>query len=165
MLLLSSCSSISGGAYDRSPNMGPQPSLSERSLKISTEPTGNFYYGRRYHVNKTRFWGYLRKPRQSWANSRLVIMSERDTRQPDRLHEDGPPNFRHGFDQNYEYRITGGYTGRKIYDPNSNLFIPEFKATSYTIVDRSPGWLFSPKDHYDPNLITLTNRSVEQTHF
>jgi len=161
-ILLNSCSGVSGyGAYG-SPNMGNDISTAERSLQISTEPTGNFYYGRRYHVNKTRFWGYLRKPRQSWAQSKLVIMNERVRSQPDRLPENGPKNFRHGNDQNFEYKITGNYTGQKIYDPNSNLFLPEFRATNYSVINRDPQWLFTPQDHYNPTSITLINSSVQR---
>lgn len=161
-ITLNNCAGT-GGVYPGSsgkPNMGNHPSPQERSLKISSEPRGDFYYGRRYFVYKTRFWGYLRSPGQPWSEAKLVVMNENSTYQPDRLPEDGPYDERHGFDQNYEYRITGSYTGRKIYEPNSNLFLPEFRATGYTVVDRNPGWLFSPSDHYNPSLITLTNKSV-----
>ncbi|GAA5494262.1 hypothetical protein Rhal01_00421 [Rubritalea halochordaticola] len=158
-LTLTNCAGTYGG-YGK-PNMGTTPTTEERSLQISSEPTGNFYYGRRYFVYKTRFWGYLRKPRQPWSEAALVIMNENSTYQPDRLPEDGPYDERHGYDQNYNYKITGSYTGRKIYDPNSNLFLPEFRATSFKLIDRSPGWLFSPADHYNPSVITLTNRSVQ----
>ena len=73
----------------------------------------------------------------------------------DRLPEMGPPGQRYGFDQNYEYRIEGSFNGRKAYDPNSNQILPEFRATKFTVIDRNPGWLFSPKDHYDPYRFTL----------
>lgn len=145
------------------PNMGPppQPGAEQiRAREIANEPTGDFFYARRYFVEKTRFWGYLRKPRQPWSESRLVVVNESSILQPDRLPEDGPWNARHGFDNNYEYRITGRYTGRKIYDPASNLFLPEFLANSYTRLETKPGWLFTPKDHYNPNVITLLNKSI-----
>lgn len=165
LVTFSSCAGT-GGYYGGggAPNMGSHPSAAERSLKISSEPRGDFYYGRRYFVYKTRFWGYLRTPGQPWSEAKLVVMNENSTHQPDRLPEDGPYDARHGFDQNYDYRITGFYTGRKIYDPNSNLFLPEFRATGYTVVDRNPGWLFSPSDHYNPSLITLVNGSVQVPH-
>ena len=54
--MLHSCSTASGGAGTYgSPNMGG-PSAEVRAAEIASEPTGNFYYGRRYFVKKTRFW-------------------------------------------------------------------------------------------------------------
>jgi hypothetical protein len=151
-VLLCQCGSTLGGG-----NLGG-PSQEERSAQIASEPTGNFYYGRRYYVEKTRFWGYLREPRQPTTRARLVMMREDRKPTPDRLPEDGPPGQRYGFDHNYEYRIYGHYTGRNAYDPNSNQFLPEFMLTGYELLDRQPGWLFSPADRYDRNRITMTPR-------
>ena len=44
--------------------MGLLPTVSDRKAQIAAEPRGDFYYGRRYFVEKTRFWGYLREPGQ-----------------------------------------------------------------------------------------------------
>ena len=134
------------------------PSIEQRSLSIASEPSGDFFYGRRYHVEKTRFWGYLRQPRQSWKSSRLVMMREDQLNVPDRLPEDGKQGHRHGYDQNYEYRIEGYYTGRNVYDPNSNQILPEFMLTGYEVVDRDPGWIFTPQDRYHPARMTLSPR-------
>ncbi|TAE76167.1 MAG: hypothetical protein EAZ65_08945 [Verrucomicrobia bacterium] len=134
------------------------PTLEERQMAIASEPAGSHFYGRRYHVEKTRFWGYLRRPREAWNKSRLVIFREDQKRAPDRLPENGPPGQRYGFDQNYEYRIEGYFTGREAYDPNSNQFLPEFMLTGYEAVNRKPGWLFRPDDNYDPHRITLYPR-------
>ncbi len=60
---LCQCAGSTGGSGG-SPNMGG-PTQAERNAAIANEATGDFYYGRRYHVKKTRFWGYLRQPRQS----------------------------------------------------------------------------------------------------
>ncbi|MFT4175815.1 MAG: hypothetical protein QM627_04095 [Luteolibacter sp.] len=152
VLMLCQCSTTSGPG-----NMGG-PTVEERNAKIASEPTGNFYYGRRYYVKKTRFWGYLRSPRQSWDRAKLVMMREDKKLAPDRFSEDGPPGRRYAFDQNYEYRITGHYTGRQVYDPNSNQILPEFMLTGYEVLDRQPGWLFRPSDRYDPNRMTLQPR-------
>lgn len=162
---LSSCVNTSS-TTGRTANMGTQPKAGAtllRERQIASEPTGNFFYARRYFVEKTRFWGYMRKPRQPWSEAKLVVMNESSMRQPDRLPEDGPWNARHGFDNNYEYRITGHYTGRKVYEPSSNLFLPEFKATGYTRLKTKPGWLFSPQDNYSPTKVTLVNKSVVRT--
>ncbi len=151
-LALSQCAQLGGAG-----NMGG-PTVEERQAAIASEPTGDFFYGRRYHIEKTRFWGYVRKPRQPWSRAQLVMMREDRQTQPDRLPEDGPPGQRFGFDQNYEYRLRGHFTGREAYDPNSNQFLPEFMLTGYELIDRNPGWLFTPQDRYDPRRITLTPR-------
>jgi len=152
VLTLTQCGGSMGAG-----NMGG-PLREERDAKIASEPTGNFYYGRRYFVQKTRFWGYLRQPRQSWDKSKLVLFREDRKTNPDRLPENGPDGRRYAFDQNYEYRIHGYYTGRTAYEPNSNQFLPEFMLTGYEVVDRNPGWLFRPDDSYDPLRITLYPR-------
>ena len=138
------------------------PTAEERALQIANEPTGSFYYGRRYHVDKTRFWGYLRQPQQSSMAAKLVMMCEDKKQVPDRLPEEGPKDQRHGFDQNYEYRIWGHYTGRKAYDPNSNQILPEFMLTDYELLEREPGWLFTPKDRYHPKRVSL--RPMQERH-
>lgn len=158
MLLASCAGGYTGGGTFGSPNMGGPATMEERQAQIAGEPKGSFHYGRRYYVEKTRFWGYLRKPGQSADSAKLVIFNESRKRNPDRLSEAGPPGQRYGFDQNYEYRIYGHYTGQKIYEVNSNQFLPEFMLTSYQVVDKNPGWLFSPKDHYNPQSITLIKR-------
>jgi hypothetical protein len=109
-------------------------------------------------VHKTRFWGYLRKPGRPAKDSQLVVFLESQKLNPDRLPETGPPGQRYGFDQNYEYRIWGRYTGRKVYDVNSNQFLPEFLLQDYQLLDKQPGWLFQPSDQYHPKRITLLSR-------
>jgi len=154
---LGACGDGSNQGVYGPPNLGG-PTVAERKAKIASEPTGSFYYGRRYYVQKTRFWGYLRKPRQSASNAKLVIFNESKKRNPDRLPEAGPVGQRYGFDQNYEYRIRGYYTGETVYEVNSNQFLPEFMLTGYEVVERKPGWLFSPKDHYNPESLTMRPR-------
>ena len=151
--ILTHCGSSSMGVA----NMGG-PTVEERDAKLANEPTGEFFYGRRYFVEKTRFWGYLRQPRQPWSRAKLVIFKESQKANPDRLPEDGPAGQRYAFDNNYEYRIHGYYTGKEDYEPNSNQFLQEFMLTGYELVDRSPGWLFRPNDHYEPLRITLVPR-------
>lgn len=131
------------------------PSVEQRNASIATEPTGNFYYGRRYFVEKTRFWGYVRHARQPWSQAKLVIMREDKKSTPDRLPENGPPGQCYGFDANSEYRLYGYYTGKESYEPNSNQFLPEFMLTHYECLNRQPGWLFKPIDRYDRYRITM----------
>lgn len=123
--------------------------IETRRIAIANEPRGNWYIGRRYYIARTQFWGYLRRPGQSWDESRLVIFNEHQYRQPDRVPEepeDGSPA--HGYDHNYEYRIFGYYTGDTVYDPNSNLFLPEFKLTGAELITATPGFLFHPTERY-----------------
>ncbi|HEX5790104.1 MAG TPA: hypothetical protein VFY13_03075 [Luteolibacter sp.] len=134
------------------------PTLEQRELAIATEEQGDFYYGRRYYVEKTRFWGYLREPRTPWRSAKLVMMREDLCRVPDRLPEEGPPGQRYGFDQNHEYRVRGHFSGRKAYDPNSNQILPEFIPTSFELINPDPGWLFQPDDRYHPKRINLLPR-------
>jgi hypothetical protein len=134
------------------------PTVEERDAQIACEPTGDFFYGRRYYVEKTRFWGYLRQPRQPWSRAKLVIFKEDKKTNPDRLPEDGPPGQRYGFDNNFEYRIRGYFTGRPSYEPNSNQDLPEFMLTGYEVVNRNPGWLFRPDDRYNRFQITVYPR-------
>ena len=155
--LLCQCAINSSSGGGGPANMGG-PTVEERKAAIASEATGDFLYGRRYYVQKTRFWGYLRNPRQSADKAKLVIMREDRKLNPDRLPENGPAGQRYGFDQNYEYRIRGSYTGETSYDPNSNQILPVFLATGYEVVDRDSGWLFSPSDHYNPLSITLRPR-------
>lgn len=151
--LLTQCGSSSMGGG----NLGG-PTLEERNAKIASEPPGDYYVGRRYFVEKTRFWGYLRQPRQPWSRAKLVMMREDKKHTPDRLSESGPAGQRYAFDHNFEYRIRGSYSGEQAYDPNSNQFLAVFRLTGYEVVDRQPGWLFRPDDRYVRNRITMTPR-------
>jgi hypothetical protein len=149
--LLPSCQITAGG-----------PLLEARNQAILAEPRGDFWIGRRYFVDKVRFWGYLRRPGQLWDNAQLVVMDESRIKTPDRLPEmpaDG--GLAHGFDHNYDYRISGSFTGRKVYDPNADMELPVFSPGSYEVMNRTPGFLFSPNDRYSPKYIPA--REVSRT--
>jgi hypothetical protein len=75
-LLLTSCAST---------DVSPQ--LETRRMAIASEPPGDYYIGRRFTIERTHFWGYLRRPQQPWAESKLVVMGERMQKTPDRLPE------------------------------------------------------------------------------
>lgn len=150
-LVLCQCAGFFGSG-----NMGG-PTLEERKATIASEARGDHYIGRRYYVKKTRFWGYVREPRQGWNRAKLVVVREDKKRQPDRLPESGGGR-NYGYDQNYEYKLRGYFTGQKVYDPNSNQILPEFMLTGYDVLNRNPGWLFRPNDRYDPYRITLVPR-------
>lgn len=127
-----------------------QPQIDARNHAILSEPRGDFFIGRRYYIERTQFWGYLRRPGQSWDSARLVVFNESRKQAPDRLPElPAGDGMAHGYDHNREYRIYGHFTGQKVYDPNSDLFLPEFMLSNYEVHNESPGWLFNPKEKYD----------------
>ncbi len=151
LLLLPSCESTGGGAI-----------VAARNQAILAEPPGDYWIGRRYFVHKVRFWGYVRRPGQLWEKSQLVLMDESRLKTPDRVKEaptDGSPA--HGFDHNFEYRLTGQLTGRKVYDPNADMELPLFAPGSFQVINRTPGFLFSPNDRYNPKYIPA--REVHRT--
>lgn len=125
------------------------PAQEAQIAVIKAEPRGAHFIGRRYYVEKTRFWGYVRRPGEPWQKSRMVVINEDVCRTPDRLPELGLGEHGYGFDHNYEYKLQGRFTGEEVYDPNANLFLPEFRLESYELISANPGFLFSPDDRYD----------------
>lgn len=95
-----------------------------------------------------------RQPGQTWRTAQLVIMDESACRTPDRLPE-YTGNPRYAYDNNYEYRVYGKYTGKYGYEPNSNLRLPIFKPTRFEVANTTPGWLFKPSEKYDTGAVTL----------
>lgn len=138
-LLLSSC---------ESPQIAAQ--IEARRAEIAAESAGDYFIGRRFHIDRTHFWGYVRRPRESWDTSKLVIMNEKVKATPDRLPE-GPSvsNDSFGYDHNYEYKLKGYYSGRRIYDPNSDLKLLEFVLQDYQLIKPKAGWLFKPNEKFN----------------
>jgi hypothetical protein len=120
--------------------------LIDRNNRILQEPRGDYWIGRRVCVKGTRFWGYVRRPGQLWESGQLVIMNERIKRTPDRLPEGEDSESHFQFDVNREYQLKGRLTGRKPYDPNSNQILPEFLLEDWRLVDKSPGFIFHPRE-------------------
>ena len=130
--------------------------VNAREQQIAAEPRGDYYVGRRYYVPLTRFWGYIREPQESWRTAKLVIMDESAVRTPDRGYEPPVKGATFGKDANVEYRLTGRYTGERAYDPSTDQILPVFRATSYTVLNNDPGFLFKPSEEYSTNFVTLT---------
>tara|TARA_R110002096_G_scaffold179153_1_gene356112 strand:- start:24206 stop:24802 length:597 start_codon:yes stop_codon:yes gene_type:complete len=129
------------------------PAVVARNAQIAAEPRGDFYYGRRFWLEGTRFWGFLREPGQTWAEAKLVMMNETVKHTPDRLPEVNPGGKAFGYDHNHEYRIRGRYTGKRVYDPNSNQVLPEFLATDFELISEYPGFLFHPDQQFEKNKV------------
>ena len=66
------------GCETTKPEVNPAVSAAreERLQAILTEEPGDYFIGRRYHVEPTRYWGYLRRPRNGWETAKLVMMNE-----------------------------------------------------------------------------------------
>ncbi len=126
-----------------------------REQAIAQEPAGDYYIGRRYYVPTTRFWGYVRKPGQSWSTAKLVIVDESCAYAPDRGLEPPLKNAIFGTDNNVEYYLTGEFLADEAYEPNSNQVLPVFQARSYKVKDAKPGFLFRPSEEYNPSYVTL----------
>ncbi|NOX99841.1 MAG: hypothetical protein GXP30_08950 [Verrucomicrobia bacterium] len=122
-----------------------------RQSQIAAEPTGDFWIGRRWHTKGTRFWGYVRRPRQPWSQAKLVMLNESQKLAPDRLPESSGVGRSNGFDHNYAYKFWGRLTGDTVYDPNSNLMLPEFKLSRFEQIDTDPGYVFEPWERYKSN--------------
>jgi hypothetical protein len=159
--LLPSCGTTTGPSPLAAVPRDNSPAVQLRNQGILAEPRGDYYIGRRYFVAKTRFWGYIRRPGQLWDDAQLVVMDESRVRNPDRLSEEPTAPQSHGFDHNYEYRIKGRFLSGKVYDPNADMELPIFQPGSFELMSARPGFLFSPRDRYDPRY--LPAREVRRT--
>jgi hypothetical protein len=112
--------------------------------EIKQEPLGNYYIGRRYYKVDYKFWGYVRKPGESWATAKMVMLNEQGKLAPDR--ELG----KLGSDNGYEYKLYGDFTGETVYEPASNGFYPEFKLRGYELKNVSPAPIYKEQGALDP---------------
>ena len=128
---LSACTTTGGGGVSST-------SAARKAMvdAIALEPAGNYFVGRRYYKSDYKFWGYIRKPGQSWQTSQLVMMNENSKLAPDR--EGG----KIGTDNNYEYKLFGNFSGDTVYEPASNSFYPEFVLKGAEVVNTTPGPIY-----------------------
>jgi hypothetical protein len=106
------------------------------AARIAAESPGDYYIGRRYFKPDFKFWGYIRKPGQPWNTAQLVMLNEKQKLAPDR------EQVKFGFDNNYEYKIYGSFSGDKVYEPASNRVYPEFVLKSYELISTNPPPIF-----------------------
>ena len=104
--------------------------------RIQQEPPGDYFIGRRYFKPDYKFWGYVRRPGQPWSAARLVMLNEKQKLAPDREQV----NF--GFDNNYEYKLYGNFSGENVYEPASNGVYPEFILRGCELISTNPGPIF-----------------------
>ena len=112
--------------------------------EIAAEPPGDYFIGRRYYKVDYKFWGYVRKPGQSWSTAKMVMMNEHQKLAPDR--ELG----KIGSDANYEYKLFGEFSGDIVYEPASNGFYQEFVLKGYELKTVTPGKIFKAPGATDP---------------
>jgi hypothetical protein len=116
---------------------GIQEARLAATQRIAAEPLGDYFIGRRYFKGTVfKFWGYLRRPGQPWSTAQLVVFNEKQKLTPDR------EQLNFGFDNNYEYKIYGNFSGATVYEPASNGFYPEFILKKYELVSTSPPPIF-----------------------
>lgn len=111
---------------------------------IRSEPPGDYFIGRRYYKQDYKFWGYVRKPGESWSSARLVMMNEQTKLAPDR--ERGTL----GSDNGYEYKLYGKFSDDPVYEPASNTVYPEFVLTGYELRTATPPSVFRSAAAVDP---------------
>ena len=120
----------------QTPESGIQNAKVAMRQRIAAEGPGDYYIGRRYFKPDFKFWGYVRKPGQPWSTAQLVMLNEKQKLAPDR------EQVKFGFDNNYEYKLYGSFSGDKVYEPASNRVYPEFVLKSYELISTNPPPIF-----------------------
>ena len=115
---------------------GIQQARVEMSQNIAAETPGDYYIGRRYYKPDYKFWGYVRRPGQPWSTAQLVMLNENQKLAPDR------EQINFGYDNNYEYKLYGHFSGDNVYEPASNGVYPEFILQGYDLISTNPAPIF-----------------------
>jgi hypothetical protein len=116
---------------------GIQQARITAAQNIQAEVPGDYFIGRRYYkIPQYKFWGYVRRPGQPWSTAQLVVFNEKEKLAPDR------EQLNFGFDNNYEYKLYGRFSGDTVYDAGSNGFYPEFVLKKYELISINPGPIF-----------------------
>jgi hypothetical protein len=130
---------------------GIEQARAAAAQSIQAEVPGDYFIGRRYYkIPQYKFWGYVRKPGQPWSTSQLVVFNEKEKLTPDR------EQLNFGFDNNYEYKLWGRFSGDTVYDAGSNGFYPEFVLKKYELISTSPAPIF--KSQYSDRAKAATGR-------
>ncbi len=117
---------------------------------IRTEAPGDYVIGRRFYKQDYKFWGWIRQPGQPWSTAKLVMLNEQKMLAPDRQQN------QIGADNNFEYRLSGRFSGDTVYEPASDSFYPEFILTGYEIRSLSPANIFLDPRELKPEVRLLT---------
>ncbi|HVE15383.1 MAG TPA: hypothetical protein VNB29_01545 [Chthoniobacterales bacterium] len=147
ILVLVSLSLFQGCETMQSEDSARSASMSEA---IRAEPPGDYFIGRRFYKQDYKFWGWIRQPGQPWKSAKLVMLNEQKVLAPDRQ------QGHIGSDNDYEYRLTGYFSGEKVYEPASDTIYPEFVLTGYEVRATNPPMIFAEKRSIDPAIRLLT---------
>jgi len=138
-LALIGCETVDTGAESRA----------TMNAAIRAEQPGDYYIGRRMYKSDYKVWGWVREPGKPWKTARLVMLNEQQKLAPDREQN------RIGSDNNYEYRLSGRFTGQNVYEPASDGIYPEFLLTGYEIRSTSPANIYQQKRQNQPGVRLL----------
>lgn len=113
---------------------------------ISNEAPGNYFIGYRLYKVDYKMWGWVKKPGEPWKQSQLVMFNEQKMLAPDRARN------AIGSDNNYEYRLSGYFSGEKVYEPASDTVYPEFVLTGATVISKNPPLIYPDARWIDPTI-------------
>jgi hypothetical protein len=139
LAVLGGCETIDTGAAARA----------AADQAIRSEPPGNYFVGRRMYKVDYKVWGWVREPGKPWKTARLVVMNEQRKLAPDRA------QGKIGTDNDYEYRLTGYFSGETIYEPASNGFYPEFILLGSEVKSTKPPNIYQTERQRDPKVRVL----------
>lgn len=125
------------------------PARAAMNEAIAGEQSGNYFIGRRMYKQDYKMWGWIREPGQPWKSAKLVMLNEQQKLAPDRQ------TGKLGVDNNYEYKLSGRFSGEQIYEPASDRFYPEFVLTGYEVRSASPARIYTTKRQEDPAIRIL----------
>lgn len=138
-LLITGCETVDTGDASRS-------AMNEA---IRNEPPGNYFIARRMYKKDYKVWGWVREPGKPWKTAKLVMMNEQRKLVPDR-------EANHlGYDNNYEYKLTGYFSGEQVYEPASNGFYPEFIFLGAEVRSMNPPNIYQTKRQAEPEVRIL----------
>jgi hypothetical protein len=137
--LLAGCESIDTGAASRA-------AMNEA---IRKEPAGSYFIGRRMYKVEYKVWGWVREPGKPWNTAKLVMLNEQRVLAPDRARS------KIGSDNNYEYRLTGYFSGDTVYEPASNGFYPEFILLGAEVKSTNPPNIYMQERQKDAKVRIL----------
>jgi hypothetical protein len=139
VLALTGCETVDSGAASRA-------AMNEA---IRAEQPGNYFVGRRMYKKDYKVWGWVREPGKPWKTAKLVMLNEQTKLAPDREQN------KIGSDNNYEYRLTGYFSGDTVYEPASDGFYPEFVLTGYEVRSTNPANIYQTKRQSQPSVRIL----------
>ncbi|MEI6338991.1 MAG: hypothetical protein WCQ57_10470 [Verrucomicrobiota bacterium] len=138
-IVLAGCETVDTGASSRA----------SMNAAIQAEPAGSYFVGRRMYKKDYKMWGWVREPGKPWKTARLVLFNEQQKLAPDREQN------KIGTDHNYEYKLTGSFSGETIYEPASDSFYPEFVFLGGEVTAISPPNIYQQKRQNEPSVRIL----------